>query len=230
VVARLTVLEATMPTSTSHKYQAILLFGMPGSGKGTQGAVLDQLPGFVHIASGELFRKLPRWGTLGREVLQYTSKGALVPDELTVKIYKRHLQLLEMQELLLPREHVLVLDGLPRNYAQAQILDEMIDVVQIFHLEIQEIAGAIDRLRARALRENRLDDTNEDVILKRIKVYNEETYATLAFYDPRLVTEIDAAGTPLAVHCTIVDRLLVLEKQRRIEPMPESVGDDSMGV
>ena len=219
-----------MPGTASIKYQAILLFGMPGSGKGTQGAVLDQLPGFVHISSGDLFRKLPRWGTLGREVLQYTSKGALVPDELTVKIYKRQLQLLEMQELLLPREHILVLDGLPRNYAQAEILDEMIDVVQIFHLKIQDMAGAIDRLRARALRENRLDDTNEDVILKRIRIYNDETYATLAYYDTKLVTDIDAAGTPLAVHCAIVDRLLVLERQRRIEPMPESVADVVTGV
>jgi len=212
-----------MSISAAHKYQAILLFGMPGSGKGTQGAVLDQLPGFVHISSGDLFRKLPRWGTLGREVLQYTSKGSLVPDELTVKIYKRQLQLLEMQELLLPREHILVLDGLPRNYAQAKILDEMIDVVQIFHLKIDDMAGAIDRMRARALRENRLDDINEDVVKKRIKIYHEETYETLSFYDPKLVTDIDAAQTPLAVHCAIVDRLLTLEKQRRIEPMPESV-------
>ena len=209
--------------SVANKYQAILLFGMPGSGKGTQGAVLDQLPGFVHISSGDLFRKLPRWGTLGREVLQYTSKGSLVPDELTVKIYKRQLQLLEMQELLLPKEHILVLDGLPRNYAQAKILDEMIDVVQIFHLKINDMAGAIDRLRARALRENRLDDTNEDVILRRIKVYHEETYDTLSFYDPKLVTDIEAAQTPLAVHCAIVNRLLTLEQQRKIEPMPESV-------
>ncbi len=212
-----------MSMSVANKYQAILLFGMPGSGKGTQGAVLDQLPGFVHISSGDLFRKLPRWGTLGREVLQYTSKGSLVPDELTVKIYKRQLQLLEMQELLLPKEHILVLDGLPRNYAQAKILDEMIDVVQIFHLKINDMAGAIDRLRARALRENRLDDTNEDVILRRIKVYHEETYDTLSFYDPKLVTDIEAAQTPLAVHCAIVNRLLTLEQQRKIEPMPESV-------
>ena len=212
-----------MSMSVANKYQAILLFGMPGSGKGTQGAVLDQLPGFVHISSGDLFRKLPRWGTLGREVLQYTSKGSLVPDELTVKIYKRQLQLLEMQELLLPKEHILVLDGLPRNYAQAKILDEMIDVVQIFHLKINDMAGAIDRLRARALRENRLDDTNEDVILRRIKVYHEETYDTLSFYDPKLVTDIEAAQTPLAVHCAIVNRMLTLEQQRKIEPMPESV-------
>ena len=128
-----------------------------------------------------------------------------------------------MQELLLPKEHILVLDGLPRNYAQAKILDEMIDVVQIFHLKINDMAGAIDRLRARALRENRLDDTNEDVILRRIKVYHEETYDTLSFYDPKLVTDIEAAQTPLAVHCAIVNRLLTLEQQRKIEPMPESV-------
>jgi adenylate kinase len=182
-----------MPDSKPNKYRAILLFGMPGSGKGTQGAVLDQLPGFVHISSGDLFRKLPRWGQLGQAVLGYTSQGLLVPDELTVKIYLRQIKLLELQELLLPNEHILVLDGLPRNSRQAQILNEMLDVVQIFHLKIDDMAAAVDRLRARALRESRLDDTSQEVIQKRIRIYYEETEATLSFYDRRLVTDVDAA-------------------------------------
>src|SRR5262249_25304440 len=148
------------------KYRSILLFGMPGSGKGTQGAVLGQLPGYVHISSGELLRKLPKWGELGSAVLRHTSHGTLVPDDLTVKIFLRHIHVLEIQELLLPREHTLILDGLPRNYQQAQMLAETLDVVQIFHLKINDIAKAIDRLHARALRENRLDDTSEEVIMK----------------------------------------------------------------
>jgi adenylate kinase len=201
-------------SSGPNKYRAILLFGMPGSGKGTQGSVLDQLPGFVHISSGELFRKLPKWGGLGQEVLKCTSRGMLVPDDLTVRIYLRHIKILEMQELLLPEEHTLVLDGLPRNIEQARMLDNVLDVVQIFHLKITDRAKAIDRLHSRALRENRLDDMNAEVIERRLKVYHEETYGTLQFYDPSLIFDVDGAQTPLGVLCDIVNRLRALEKER----------------
>jgi adenylate kinase len=197
-------------SSKPNKYRAILLFGMPGSGKGTQGNVLDQLPGFVHISSGELFRKLPKWGKLGQEVLECTSRGLLVPDDLTVRIFLRQIKILEMQELLLPQEHTLVLDGLPRNLAQARMLDDVLEVIQIFHLKISDRAKAIDRLHSRALRENRLDDMNADVIERRLRVYLEETYATLQFYDPSLIFDVDGAQTPLEVLCDIVNRLKVL--------------------
>ncbi len=195
-------------------YRAILLFGMPGSGKGTQGSVLGQLPGYVHISSGDLLRKLPKWGELGSAVLRHTSQGTLVPDDLTVKIFLRHIRVLEMQELLLPREHTLVLDGLPRNYEQARMLSECLEIVQIFHLKISDIAQTIDRLESRALRENRLDDTSTEVIMKRIKVYHEETFQTLRFYNPNLVFDIEAAQTPLAVLGDIVTRLRALEGGR----------------
>jgi adenylate kinase len=196
-----------------NRYRAILLFGMPGSGKGTQGAVLGQLPGFVHVASGELFRKLPRWGRLGQEVMRFTAEGRLVPDDLTVRIYQRHIQILELQELLLPEKHILVLDGLPRNYHQAQMLDEFLEVIQIFHLKIDDIANAMDRLRARAMRENRLDDMSEEVIRRRIRVYHEETAETLRFYDRDLVCEVEGCQTPLAVLGDIVGRLRELESR-----------------
>src|SRR3954447_10865873 len=144
------------------KYRTILLFGMPGSGKGTQGAVLGQLPDLVHVSMGDVFRKIPKYGQFGQEIERYTAKGLLVPDDLTVRIWERHIMILEMQELLLPGQHTLVLDGLPRNYAQAVRLDEVLDVVQIFHLKINDNAEAADRLRSRALRENRLDDMNDE--------------------------------------------------------------------
>lgn len=201
-------------SSKPNRYRAILLFGMPGSGKGTQGAVLDQLPGFVHISSGELFRKLPKWGGLGQEVLQCTSRGLLVPDDLTVRIYQRQIKILEMQELLLPEVHTLVLDGLPRNIEQARMLQDVLDVVQIFHLKISDRAKAIDRLHARALRENRLDDMSAEVIERRLKVYLDETYATLKCYDPSLIFDVDGTQTPLEVLCDIVTRLRSLEHAR----------------
>ena len=193
------------------KISTILLFGMPGSGKGTQGAVLGQLPGLMHISCGDIFRKLPKNGSLGREITEYTSHGLLVPDEVTVRTWERHIHILELQELLLRDQHTLVLDGLPRNYDQAARLDAMLDVVQIFHLKIDDTHKAAERLRARALRENRLDDMNDDVIRRRLQTYYDETYQTLSFYDPSLVLDVDASGTPLEVLRTIIDRLADLQ-------------------
>lgn len=202
---------ATLSTTAANRYRAILLFGMPGSGKGTQGAVLGQLPDMVHLSTGEIFRKLPKWGELGRKVLHYTSQGRLVPDDVTVEIYRRHVKILELQELLLPSQHMLILDGLPRNPEQAAMLEPMIRVVQIFHLRITDMEEAKERLRARAMRENRLDDMSEEVVLRRMRTYQDETYKTLEYYDPSLVTEVDATGSYLDVLKQIVNRCSELE-------------------
>ena len=193
------------------KYRTILLFGMPGSGKGTQGAVLGQLPDLVHVSMGDVFRKIPKYGKFGQEIARFTSQGALVPDDLTVRIWERHVQILEMSELLLPDQHTLVLDGVPRNYNQAERLAHILDVIQIFHLKIADNAKAMERLKSRALRENRLDDINEEVIRRRLKTYYDETYQTLSFYDPSLVYEVDAGQSPLVVLRDIIDRMAVLQ-------------------
>ena len=200
--------------TTPSKYRTILLFGMPGSGKGTQGAVLGQLPDLVHVSCGDIFRRLPKSGELGREIVHYTAHGALVPDDLTVRIWERHIKILELQEFLLHDQHTLVLDGLPRNYAQAERLDAMLDVIQIFHLQITDTEKATERLRARALRENRLDDMNEDVIRRRLQIYYDETYDTLRFYDPELIYDVNASQRPLDVLRDIINRLAELRQAR----------------
>jgi adenylate kinase len=185
---------------------------MPGSGKGTQGAVLGQLPSFVHISMGDIFRKIPRTGKFGREIEKYTSQGLMVPDDLTVRIFERHLIILEMQELVLPEQHILILDGLPRSYAQAQRLESILDVVQIFHLRIVDTVLATERLRARALRENRLDDMSEDVIHRRLQTYYDETFQTLSYFPSDLVYEVNAGRRAIDVLCDIVNRLTVIGK------------------
>ena len=215
-----------MKTDSGSRYRTILLFGMPGSGKGTQGTVLGSLPDMVHVSCGDIFRKLPKWGVLGKEIAQYTSEGKLVPDDLTVRIWKRHVQILELQELLLPEQHTLILDGLPRNYTQAEQLDDMLDVIQIFHLNITDTRKASERLKARALRENRLDDMNEKVIKERLRVYYEETFQTLSFYDKSLVCEIDASKSPLNVLKTIVDRLSDLNIDCKLN-RPSALSEES---
>ncbi len=190
-----------------HNYHAILLFGMPGSGKGTQGAILNGLPSLIHVSMGDIFRKIPRHGKFGLEIEQHTSHGLMVPDDLTVRIFQRHLIIMEMQELLLPEVHTLVLDGLPRNYTQAERLNDTLDVIQIFHLKITDLQQATDRLRARALSENRLDDMNEEVIHRRLQTYYDETFKTLSFYKSDLICDIDASRRAVDVLRDIVNRL-----------------------
>jgi adenylate kinase len=202
----------------SRKYRTVLLFGMPGSGKGTQGTVLGQLPDLMHISCGDIFRKLPKYGTLGKEIVGYTSHGSLVPDDLTVRIWERHIKILELQEYLFPEIHTLILDGLPRNYTQAERLDHMLDVVQIFHLKITDNNKAMERLKSRALRENRLDDTNDEVILRRLQTYYDETYQTLSFYDKSLIFDIDAGQPPLDVLRDIIVQMSLLEHEWHAVP------------
>ena len=69
----------------------------------------------------------------------------LVPDELTVDIWRNHIRILELQELLLPEQHTLILDGIPRNYTQAERLDPILNVIQIFHLHISDTEKATER-------------------------------------------------------------------------------------
>jgi adenylate kinase len=199
--------------AASRKYRTILLFGMPGSGKGTQGAVLGQLPDLIHISCGDLFRKLPKYGSLGKEIVDYTSQGLLVPDDLTVRIWERHVKILELQEFLFPEIHTLILDGLPRNYTQAERLDHMLDVVQIFHLRITDNAKTMERLKSRALRENRLDDINDEVIRRRLQTYHDETYQTLSFYDKSLIFDINAGQPPIDVLRDIIVRMSQLDHE-----------------
>ena len=199
--------------AAKRKYRTVLLFGMPGSGKGTQGAVLGQLPDLIHVSCGDLFRKLPKYGSLGKEIVEYTSQGKLVPDDLTVRIWERHVKILELQEFLFPEIHTLILDGLPRNYTQAQRLDYMLDVVQIFHLKITDNGKTMDRLKSRALRENRLDDINDEVIRRRLQTYYDETYQTLSFYDKSLIYEIDAGQPPIDVLRDIIVRMSLLDHE-----------------
>jgi adenylate kinase len=207
-----------------NKYRTILLFGMPGSGKGTQGAVLGQLPDLVHVSMGDVFRKIPKYGKFGQEIARYTSQGALVPDDLTVRIWERHVQILEMQELLLPDQHTLVLDGVPRNYTQAARLDHILDVIQIFHLNINDTVKASERLKTRALRENRLDDMNEEVIRRRLHTYYDETFKTLSFYRKELVFDIDASQSPIDVLRDIINRMSALQSTRKA-PRPSAISE-----
>ena len=203
------------------RYRTILLFGMPGSGKGTQGSVLGQLPDFVHISMGDVFRKIPKWGQFGQEIARYTSKGALVPDDLTVRIWERHIQVLEMQELLLPEQHTLILDGIPQLRA-GRAARAPPERGPDLSPDDQRYRKGDRAAQGPRLRENRLDDMNDEVIRRRLHTYYEETFRTLSFYTEDLVYDINASQAPIDVLRDIVNRLSELQHTRTM-PRPSAL-------
>jgi adenylate kinase len=98
-----------------------------------------------------------------------------------------------------------VLDGIPRNSNQAEMLKDTLDVRAVFFLHCSDQTKMIERLQRRALRENRLDDANLEVIKKRLDTYERETKQVLDYYGPKIVHTIDATQTPLEVLREILD-------------------------
>jgi adenylate kinase len=180
-------------------YKSLLLFGAPGSGKGTQGKIIGTIPGFFHCACGDVFRAVDVRSDYGKAFLHYSSKGQLVPDDISIGLWSAQIDGMERAGRFKPDIDFLVLDGIPRNVNQAKILSSKLDVRRVFHLECPDKAKVYDRLQRRALKENRLDDINEDVIANRLKIYEQETKPVLEFYGPKLVTHVNTDQWPYQV-------------------------------
>ena len=178
------------------KYQTYLLFGAPGSGKGTQGRTLGSIPRFYHCPCGDVFRSMDTRTRVGQAFLEYSSKGQLVPDDITVQLWKVAIDAAVEAHKFKPDIDALVLDGIPRNVAQAKIMDELIDVKKVFHLSCPDREALFTRLKKRALKDNRLDDANEEVIKRRLALYETESKPVLGYYGPERITCIDASEPP----------------------------------
>jgi adenylate kinase len=194
------------------KYRTILLFGAPGSGKGTQGKILGAIPGFFHFACGDAFRNLRIDDPIGRIFVEYSSRGQLVPDEPTIDLWRKNIQASTLDGEFVPDRDVLVLDGIPRNVNQARMLDDTLDVQAVFHLTCADMDKMVERLQRRALRENRLDDANLDTIRKRLEVYERETRPVLDYYGPKLVQKVDSTDSPVNVLRHILD--VICDRQK----------------
>jgi adenylate kinase len=186
------------------RYKSVLLFGAPGSGKGTQGKILGSIPGFFHSACGDVFRTLDLQSEMGRIFWQYSSRGELVPDQFTVKLWKDFIKGMEMTHQFHSENSLLVLDGIPRNKAQAELLDDTLDVVKVIYLVCADMKKMIERLRRRALKENRFDDANDQVIQHRLEVYEHETKPVLEHYPQDKIARVDATANQLTVLSEII--------------------------
>ena len=191
-------------------YRTILMFGAPGSGKGTHGKALGAIPGFFHCACGDVFRSLRPETPLGKRFLEYSSRGQLVPDEATIELWRQCLENSMQVGRFHPEADTLVLDGIPRNVAQAEILTDTLDVIAVFYLTASKPETLVQRMQRRALKENRLDDANLDVIRQRLKTYEQESKPVLNFYGKKLVRRINTDGLPVQIFSDILKQVVKL--------------------
>ena len=173
----------------------LLVLGPQGAGKGTQSKRISEEFGIPHVSTGDMFRAAIAAGTeLGRTVEPLLANGILVPDEATIALIRDRLSEGDARDGF-------VLDGFPRNVAQAEALDEMLGAIgrgldAILFFDISDDLG-MERALSRAQIEDRMDDTPE-VIAKRLATYHAET-------------------EPIVEHYRVTGKLVPLHAGRRIE-------------
>lgn len=159
----------------------LILFGPPGSGKGTQAVKLAEHFNLLHISTGDLFRnEIKNETPLGLEAKSYMTKGDLVPDEVTIGMLSNKID-----------ENIgtvkgFIFDGFPRTQPQAEALDKLLalketEITKVLALEVpeEEIVG---RILERAKTSGRTDDADENIIRNRFKVYLNETAQVAEHY------------------------------------------------
>lgn len=159
----------------------IVMFGAPGSGKGTQSEVLIKTYGLFHISTGDVLRDHIKRGTaLGKTAQEYINQGQLIPDELMVNILAS-----VMDDNKDAAARGVIFDGFPRTIPQAEALEEMLQqrgtkVSAVIGLDVPEEI-LIGRLLNRGKESGRSDD-NLETITSRLEVYNNQTAPLKAFY------------------------------------------------
>ncbi|MEM9990833.1 MAG: adenylate kinase [Bacteroidota bacterium] len=158
----------------------IILFGPPGSGKGTQAKFLAEKFKLLHISTGDLFRyEIGNNTPLGIEAKSYIDKGELVPDAVTIGMLKNKMD--ANQDV-----KGVIFDGFPRTIPQAEALDALLDsssaeVNAIISLEVEE-EEIVQRLLLRGKDSGRADDQDESIIRNRISVYHANTAPVFNYY------------------------------------------------
>lgn len=158
----------------------LILFGPPGSGKGTQSEKIVDKFGLVHLSTGNLLRaEIADKTPLGLEAKNFIDKGQLVPDEVVIGMIDTMLEKHSGAKGFL-------FDGFPRTVAQAEALDKLLSlrktsITKVIALEVSE-EELVDRLLKRGATSGRTDDTDESIIRKRFSVYKNETEPVAEHY------------------------------------------------
>lgn len=186
----------------------LVIFGAPGSGKGTQSDILVEKYGFDHISTGDVLRAEIKAGTeLGTTAKGYIDNGQLIPDALMIDI-------LAATYDALPKAQGVIFDGFPRTIAQAEALKAMLAerntaVHAMLELSVPD-EMLMERLINRGKTSGRADD-NEETITKRLKVYHEQTSPLIEWYDREgLRNAVQGYGALEEINaklCAVIDAL-----------------------
>lgn len=187
----------------------LILFGPPGSGKGTQAVQLAEKYEILHISTGDLFRyEMGNNTPLGQKAKSYMEKGELVPDEVTIGMLRNKVE-------ANPEAKGFIFDGFPRTVAQAQALDAMLEeegqeVSALIALEVGD-EEIVARILNRGKSSGRADDNDESIIRNRIAVYNRETAPVFGYYaqtgKTKLIDGIGSIDEIFGRLCAAVDAL-----------------------
>ena len=172
----------------------LILFGPPGSGKGTQSEKLVERYNFKHLSTGDILRKeIQKQSHLGREAKNYIDKGQLVPDDVVIAMVCDAID-------SNPNAKGFLLDGFPRTIIQAEVFDQLLDlrklsITLMLALQVPE-QELITRLLKRGETSGRSDDVHDHIIKARIEEYNAKTAPVAEHYKKRnKMVEINAVGS-----------------------------------
>jgi adenylate kinase len=189
----------------------LILFGPPGSGKGTQSEKLIEKYGLIHLSTGNLLRaEIANKTPLGLEAKNFMDKGRLVPDEVVIGMIDHCLEHHKDARGFL-------FDGFPRTVAQAEALDKLLElkktnITSVLALKVND-EELIKRLLNRGKTSGRPDDTDESVIRKRFAVYNNETAPVAEYYKTAgKFQTVQGEGTVEEIFsslCEVVDKKMI---------------------
>jgi adenylate kinase len=190
--------KINQPLFLRKKMINLILFGPPGSGKGTQAEKLVKKYKLVHISTGDLFRyEMSNNTPLGQEAKAFMAKGELVPDTVTIGMLKNKVE-------KHPEAQGFIFDGFPRTTPQADALDAFLktkkqQVSGLIAMEVED-EELVKRLLGRGKTSGRADDNDESIIRNRMAVYKNETAPVFDFYaKQRKSHTIDGIGSILAI-------------------------------
>lgn len=161
----------------------IILFGPPGSGKGTQAVMLKEKYALLHISTGDIFRsEIGNKTVLGLEAKRYMDEGKLVPDEVTINMLVGFVD----SNFRAGLHKGIIFDGFPRTIPQAEALDDIMakrntPVTKVLSLEVKDEL-LIQRIMQRGLTSGRVDDSTESTVRKRLEVYYNQTAPLQGYY------------------------------------------------